>query len=96
MTEPPGIKAAQKALDEAVREMIRVCADAGQHLIGDEHAEAFLSGYVMILDGTAYNADGSIVTSIGHIYDGGEMPLPQAVGLMTLGLWTLREGPVDG
>lgn len=96
MIDNPEVKAAQKALDEAVREMVRVCADAGQHIIGGESMEAFLSGYVMILDGTSYNEDGSIVTSIGHIYDGGEMPLPQAVGLMTLGLWTLREGPEDG
>jgi hypothetical protein len=92
--EHPEIKAAQEALDNAVRELIRVCANHGEPLIGDDTKEAFLSGYVMVLDGTSYNEEGDTVTSIGHVYDGGQMPLPQAVGLMKLGMWSLLEGPV--
>lgn len=95
MTDPPEVKAAQEALDRAVREMVRVCAEQGDHLIGDETTPAHVAGYILIVDGVSYSEEGNTVTSIGHVYDGGEMPLPQAVGLLKLGMWSLLEGPVD-
>lgn len=96
MTEHPEIKKAQEAVDMAVREMARICAEHGEPLIGDEETLAMVAGYLIVVDGVAYHPEtGNPITSIGHIYDGGNMMLPQAVGLMKLGMWSLMEGPDD-
>lgn len=87
MSDPPEVTAAQEALDIAMREMVRVCAEHGQPLIGDG---AMFVGYAVIIEGLTYNDEGHTMTSLGHVYDGGEMRLPSAVGLLQLGLDSLR------
>jgi hypothetical protein len=85
--DPPEVKAAQDKLDEAMRELVRVCAEHGVPLIGDG---AMIVGYAAVVEGMKYDEDGHTMTSLGHVYDGGEMRLPTAIGLLSLGLDALR------
>jgi hypothetical protein len=90
------MRKAQDAVDMAVREMVRVFAENDEPLIGEDDRPAMVAGYIVIVDGVAYHPETNRpITSIGHIYDGGSMGLPQAVGLMKLGMWSLMEGPDD-
>lgn len=86
-SDPPEIRAAQARLDEAVRDFVEVCKQSGDPLLNEQ---ALFTGYAMVVEGMHYNEDGNGITSLGEVYDGGEMRMSSAVGLFTLALDRLR------
>lgn len=80
-------KAAQEKIDQAVREYINEMKAAGDPIINER---ALISGYALLIEGQHWADDGESRTSMGRVFDGGDMPITRAVGILLLALDALR------
>lgn len=87
MTDSPEVKAAQAKLDQAVRDYVNEMRQAGDAIINEE---AVMSGYIMLIEGQHWDEEGVSRTSMGRVFDGGDMPISRAVGLLVLASDALR------
>lgn len=87
MNDNSEIKRAQEKLDAAVREFVETCKKHGDPMLNEE---ALFVGYIMTIEGTHWDENGHGKTSLGHVFDGGDMPIARAIGLAQLQLDRLR------